>query len=115
MPPTLLTDDAERARRFICDQGPAVCKPAVQRRLHRPGRRQCLTVWVEEVAVAELDAGVGHAMHLFQSRVDKAVDVRLTAVGTGWSPCEVGILAFLDHSPWRHQRGLGGSLTRHLR
>ncbi|MHC3450257.1 hypothetical protein [Streptomyces prasinus] len=27
VPPTLLTDDAERARRFICDRGPAVCKP----------------------------------------------------------------------------------------
>ncbi|MCP3767661.1 hypothetical protein [Streptomyces sp. MAR25Y5] len=31
--------------------------------------------------MADLDAGVGRTMHLFRSRMDKAADVRLTAVG----------------------------------
>ncbi|MGW5211157.1 ATP-grasp ribosomal peptide maturase [Streptomyces sp. NPDC004051] len=80
VPPTLLTNDAERARRFIRDHGPAVYKPLCNSDYtDRDG--QGLTVWVEEVATADLDAGIGHTMHLFQSRVDKVADVRLTAVG----------------------------------
>ncbi|MFJ3552393.1 ATP-grasp ribosomal peptide maturase [Streptomyces sp. NPDC090114] len=80
VPPTLLTNDAERARRFLRDHGPAVYKPLYNGEYTtRDGRS--LTVWVEEVEASELDAGVGHTMHLFQSRVDKIADIRLTAVG----------------------------------
>ncbi|MEU3997451.1 ATP-grasp ribosomal peptide maturase [Streptomyces fungicidicus] len=80
VPPTLLTNDAERARRFLRDHGPAVYKPLYNGEYtDRDGRS--LTVWVEEVDATELDAGVGHTMHLFQSRVDKVADIRLTAVG----------------------------------
>ncbi|WP_331449210.1 ATP-grasp ribosomal peptide maturase [Streptomyces prasinus] len=80
VPPTLLTNDVEQARRFLRDHGPAVYKPLYNS--DYTGRDgQGLTVWVEEVDMADLDAGVGHTMHLFQSRVDKVADIRLTAVG----------------------------------
>lgn len=80
VPPTLVTNAPERARQFIRDHGPAVYKPLYNSDYTDPGG-QGLTVWVEEVDLAALDAGVGHTMHLFQSRVEKIADVRLTVVG----------------------------------
>ncbi|MBZ6114581.1 MULTISPECIES: ATP-grasp ribosomal peptide maturase [Streptomyces] len=80
VPPTLLTNDVERARQFIRDHGPVVYKPLYNGEYVGPDG-QGLTVWVEEVVMADVDTGVAHTMHLFQTRVDKVADVRLTAVG----------------------------------
>jgi ATP-grasp ribosomal peptide maturase len=80
VPPTLLTNDPADARRFVNAYGPVVYKP-----LHHTNYADQdghgLTVWVEEVDPDDLDASVGQTMHLFQQRVDKIADVRLTAVG----------------------------------
>ncbi|TQE15804.1 ATP-grasp ribosomal peptide maturase [Streptomyces ipomoeae] len=81
VPPTLLTNDVEQARRFIRDHGPAVYKPLYNSDYTDQDSGIGLTVWVEEVATADLDSGVGLTMHLFQQRVDKVADIRLTAVG----------------------------------
>jgi ATP-grasp ribosomal peptide maturase len=80
VPPTLLTNDAEQARRFAEDYGPVVYKPVRNTDFRGEGSR-ALTVWVEEVEPSSIDAGVAQTMHLFQQRVDKVADVRLTAVG----------------------------------
>ncbi|MFE0257267.1 ATP-grasp ribosomal peptide maturase [Streptomyces sp. NPDC059010] len=80
VPPTLLTNQAEEARRFASEHGPVVYKPLYNTDYTDQDGRG-LTVWVEEVAAEDLDAGVSRTMHLFQRRVDKVADVRLTAVG----------------------------------
>ncbi|MEV0278530.1 ATP-grasp ribosomal peptide maturase [Streptomyces sp. NPDC050610] len=80
VPPTLLTNEVEQARRFAAEYGPVVYKPLYNSD-YADDRGQSLTVWVEEVDPEDLDAGVGQTMHLFQQRVDKVADIRLTAVG----------------------------------
>ncbi|NJP41923.1 ATP-grasp ribosomal peptide maturase [Actinacidiphila epipremni] len=80
VPPTLLTNDVDAARRFAADHGPVVYKPLYNSDYTDPQGRG-MTVWVEEVAPEALDDGVGRTMHLFQQRVDKVADIRLTAVG----------------------------------
>jgi len=80
VPPTLLTNDVDEARRFATLHDPVVYKPLYNSSYTDP-EGHGLTVWVEEVAAANLDAGVNQTMHLFQQRVEKVADVRLTAVG----------------------------------
>lgn len=80
VPPTLLTNDTEQARRFAQEYGPVVYKPLRNTDFHGEGSR-ALTVWVEEVEPSSIDAGVAQTVHLFQQRVNKVADVRLTAVG----------------------------------
>ncbi|WP_229919926.1 ATP-grasp ribosomal peptide maturase [Streptomyces minutiscleroticus] len=80
IPPTLLTNDETAAREFIRDHGPVIYKPL--RSTHYIGSDgRALTVWVEEVAPADLNAGITQTMHLFQKRVSSAADLRVTAVG----------------------------------
>ncbi|WP_105968429.1 ATP-grasp ribosomal peptide maturase [Streptomyces geranii] len=81
VPPTLLTNDVAQARRFAAEHGPMVYKPLYNSDFLDP-QGHGLTVWVEQVNPEELDAGVGQTMHLFQQRVDKIADIRLTAVGS---------------------------------
>ncbi|MER6141264.1 ATP-grasp ribosomal peptide maturase [Streptomyces sparsogenes] len=80
VPPTLITNDAERARRFAREYAPVVYKPVRNTDYHGDDSR-ALTVWVEEVAPSEIDTEVRRTVHLFQQRVDKVADIRLTAVG----------------------------------
>jgi ATP-grasp ribosomal peptide maturase len=80
VPPTLLTNDVDEARQFVSGHGPVVYKPLYNSDyVDRDGRGR--TVWVEEVSASDLDAGVNLTMHLFQQRVAKVADIRLTAVG----------------------------------
>ncbi|MFE4665278.1 ATP-grasp ribosomal peptide maturase [Streptomyces sp. NPDC056716] len=80
LPPTLLTNDPAAARDFASEHGPVVYKPLYNSNYADEGGRG-LTVWVEEVALDDLDTGVAATVHLFQRRVAKTADVRLTAVG----------------------------------
>ncbi|MER6434086.1 ATP-grasp ribosomal peptide maturase [Streptomyces sp900105245] len=81
VPATLLTNDTEQARRFVREHGPVVYKPLYNSD-YTGESGSGLTVWVEEVSPEDLDDGVAHTLHLFQQRVDKVADVRLTAVGS---------------------------------
>lgn len=80
VPPTLLTNDTEQARQFATDYGPVVYKP-VRNTDHLGEDSRAHTVWVEEVAPSDLSTGVTSTVHLFQQRVNKVADVRLTVVG----------------------------------
>jgi hypothetical protein len=71
----------EEAQRFIREHGPTVYKPLYNSDYTDQDGRG-LTVWVEEVSSQDLDVGVGQTMHLFQQRVDKVADIRLTAIGS---------------------------------
>ncbi|MFE6053208.1 ATP-grasp ribosomal peptide maturase [Kitasatospora sp. NPDC056446] len=82
VPDTIITTDPEEARRFCAEQpGGAVYKPLWNSSYRgRDGRP--LQVWVAEVTAAEVTDAVAACPHLFQARLAKAFDVRLTAVGT---------------------------------
>ncbi|MFJ2264270.1 ATP-grasp ribosomal peptide maturase [Streptomyces sp. NPDC087844] len=99
VPPTLLTNDPERARQFTDEYGPTVYKPLHNTDYSDPDGH-ALTVWVEEVEPHALGAGVAQTMHLFQQRVDKTADIRLTAVGDRLFPVRIDGSSGLD---WRRR------------
>lgn len=79
LPPTLITNMPEDARAFIKENGPAIFKPISVPLYLVDGKAQ--TVAVGEVAVGDVDDSVAGTMHLFQKRVDKIADVRVTVIG----------------------------------
>lgn len=79
VPPTLITNDPARAREFVAAYAPAIYKPVWNSDYLGPDAR-ARTVWIEDVAPEAVDAGVSRTAHLFQQRVRKTADVRLTAV-----------------------------------
>ncbi|MDH6138029.1 ATP-grasp ribosomal peptide maturase [Kitasatospora sp. GP30] len=80
VPDTIVTSDPAQARRFCADQrGGAVYKPLWNSPYAKDsGAAQA---WVAPVAPGEITDAVSACPHLFQARVDKDFDVRLTAVG----------------------------------
>jgi ATP-grasp ribosomal peptide maturase len=80
VPVTLITNDPARAKEFAREHGPVVYKPLRGTDfVGQDGRAR--TVWVEEVTPGGIGPGVARTAHLFQRKVDKAADVRLTVVG----------------------------------
>ncbi|MEU3839034.1 ATP-grasp ribosomal peptide maturase [Streptomyces sp. NPDC028635] len=80
VPPTLITSDPDAARAFIRRQGSVVYKP-----LHNPVYLVdgvSSVVAVAEVAADEIDERVAGTAHLFQKRVLKTADVRVTVIGS---------------------------------
>lgn len=80
IPPTLLTNDENAAREFAREHAPVIYKP-LRNTDYQGADGRALTVWVEEVNPADLNAGVAQTMHLFQKRVPSVADLRVTAVG----------------------------------
>ncbi|MGA5063308.1 ATP-grasp ribosomal peptide maturase [Streptomyces sp. NPDC054932] len=79
VPPTLITNEPQEARAFIKEHGPVIFKPLSAPLYLREGVSQ--TVTVAEVSADEIDDSVAGTMHLFQARIDKTADVRVTVVG----------------------------------
>lgn len=80
VPPTLVTNDPDEARRFIREH-----KHVIHKTLRwTPYVREdgtALTSWAEPVVIDELDDTVRVVPHLFQARVDKTADLRVLVVG----------------------------------
>lgn len=79
VPPTLVTSRPEAAQAFIKRYGPVIYKP-FSAPFYQVDGVSC-TVEVAEVAAEEVDGSVAGTAHLFQQRVEKAGDVRVTVVG----------------------------------
>ncbi|MGW6389535.1 ATP-grasp ribosomal peptide maturase [Streptomyces sp. NPDC055103] len=79
IPPTLVTSDPDAARSFARTHGPVIYKP-LSTPLYRIDGASC-TVEVGEVAADEIDEQVAGTAHLFQHRVDKVGDARVTVIG----------------------------------
>ncbi|MEV5681530.1 ATP-grasp ribosomal peptide maturase [Streptomyces sp. NPDC052179] len=79
VPPTLVTSDPDSARTFVKRHGPVIYKP-LSAPLYRIDGVSC-TVKVQEVTADELDESVAGTVHLFQRRIDKTADVRVTVIG----------------------------------
>ncbi|GAA0908173.1 ATP-grasp ribosomal peptide maturase [Streptomyces thermoalcalitolerans] len=79
VPPTLITSSPDAARAFIKQHGSVIYKP-----LYNPVYRidgVSSVVKIAEVAVEDIDDGVAGTAHLFQQRVEKTSDVRVTVIG----------------------------------
>ncbi|MGM9381257.1 ATP-grasp ribosomal peptide maturase [Streptomyces antibioticus] len=79
VPPTLVTNDPDEARRFISVHGPAIAKTLRWTPYERDGIP--LTSWAEPVTADEIDDTLRVAPHLFQARVEKVADLRVLVVG----------------------------------
>ncbi|MGW8669029.1 ATP-grasp ribosomal peptide maturase [Streptomyces niveus] len=80
VPNTVITNDPEEAREFVTShRGGVVYKPLWNTRYRVDGQPH--SVWVREVCGSEITDAVSVCPHMFQARVDKAFDVRVTAVG----------------------------------
>ncbi|MDX3003590.1 ATP-grasp ribosomal peptide maturase [Kribbella solani] len=78
VPATLITNDPVEARAFASQQ-PTIYKPLYLGAYDLDG--QPASIWVREVTAPELDDSVASTMHLFQARVDKRADLRVTVIG----------------------------------
>lgn len=79
VPPTLITNEPERARQFVREHERVLYKPLSTPLYQRDGVAH--TVSVEPVDVDEIDDAVGGTMNLFQEIIDKVRDVRTTVIG----------------------------------
>ncbi|MFD7457835.1 MULTISPECIES: ATP-grasp ribosomal peptide maturase [unclassified Streptomyces] len=80
VPPTLITNDPGQARDFVNTRRPVLYKP-LRDTEYADADGRSLTVWIDDVTPAQIDDRVRHTAHLFQQRVSKTADIRLTAVG----------------------------------
>ncbi|MGQ4517088.1 ATP-grasp ribosomal peptide maturase [Streptomyces sp. DW26H14] len=87
VPPTLITSEPEAARAFIKKHGPAIYKP-VSAPLYRIDGVSC-TVKVAEATADEMTEAVAGTVHLFQQRVDKVADARVTVIGDEIFPVRI--------------------------
>ncbi|MEU7381675.1 ATP-grasp ribosomal peptide maturase [Streptomyces sp. NPDC042207] len=79
LPPTAITSDPDTARTFVKAHRPVIYKP-LSTPLYRIDGVSC-TVEVREVTADEIDDTVAGTAHLFQQRIDKTGDVRVTVIG----------------------------------
>ncbi|WP_130797385.1 ATP-grasp ribosomal peptide maturase [Streptomyces otsuchiensis] len=80
VPDTTITNDPDEAREFVMSHhGGAVYKPLWNTPYRVDDHPH--SVWVREVHAAEITHAVSVCPHMFQTKVDKAFDVRVTAVG----------------------------------
>ncbi|MEV6948893.1 ATP-grasp ribosomal peptide maturase [Streptomyces sp. NPDC051172] len=121
IPPSLITSDPDSARAFIKDHGPVIYKP-LSTPLYRNDAGVSCTVEVREVTTEEIDARVTGTAHLFQQRVDKVADARVTVIGDHVYTVRIdsGLLDWrtdyerLTYTPVQPPPGLTSALHRYL-
>lgn len=79
IPPTLVTNDAEAARKFAADHERVICKTF--RGLPQDEDGYTGAIWAQRVAPESFDDSLTVTAHLFQAEIPKTGDVRVTAVG----------------------------------
>lgn len=79
VPPTLVSNKLDDIRKFITGHDRVIYKVLRWTSYRRDG--QGWSTWTEPVSVDELDASVSVVPHLFQARIDKVADLRVTVVG----------------------------------
>ncbi|MEU3255599.1 ATP-grasp ribosomal peptide maturase [Streptomyces sp. NPDC006997] len=79
IPPTLVTNDVEQARKFAADHGPVIYKTF--RGLPRDEDGHTGAIWAQRVDADTFDGTLAVTAHLFQAEILKTGDVRVTVVG----------------------------------
>jgi hypothetical protein len=83
VPPTLVTNDAEKLRAFARLSGPRlVCKPLYEGWV--PSSSEDRVFWTSEVRVDDADSleDLGPEPYLFQALIPKRYDIRVTVIGS---------------------------------
>ncbi|WP_435211456.1 ATP-grasp ribosomal peptide maturase [Streptomyces sp. bgisy034] len=79
IPPKLVTNDVEQARKFAAEYGPVIYKPF--RGLPPDERGRNGAIWAQRVDPDTFDDTLAVTAHLFQAEIPKTGDVRVTVVG----------------------------------
>lgn len=80
VPDTLITNDLDQSRAFAAAHPEGIVyKPLRHTSYQREGAPHA--VWVAPVESGELDESVAGTAHLYQAKVDKAADLRVTVIG----------------------------------
>ncbi|MFJ5841887.1 ATP-grasp ribosomal peptide maturase [Streptomyces shenzhenensis] len=79
IPPTLVTNGVEAARKFAADHEPVIYKTF--RGLPRDEDGHTGAIWVQRVDADTFDDSLAVTAHLFQAEIPKTGDVRVTVVG----------------------------------
>ncbi|MFE9254119.1 ATP-grasp ribosomal peptide maturase [Streptomyces sp. NPDC006879] len=79
IPPTLVTNDVEAARKFTADHERVIYKTF--RGLPRSEDGHTGAIWAQRVDAESFDDSLAVTAHLFQAEVEKTGDVRVTVVG----------------------------------
>ncbi|MFJ8795852.1 ATP-grasp ribosomal peptide maturase [Streptomyces sp. NPDC102462] len=79
VPPTLVTNDVEQARKFAADPGPMIYKTF--RGLPQGEDGHTGAIWAQRVDPDTFDDSLKVTAHLFQAEIPKTGDVRVTVVG----------------------------------
>jgi ATP-grasp ribosomal peptide maturase len=79
VPPTLVTNDVEAARKFAAEHGPVVYKTFRGLPAGQDGRAGA--IWTQRVDPTTFDDTLAATAHLFQAEIPKTGDVRVTVVG----------------------------------
>ncbi|WP_405004171.1 ATP-grasp ribosomal peptide maturase [Kitasatospora purpeofusca] len=99
VPHTLITDDENEAREFTAEHAAGtVYKPVWHTSYSVGGQAQA--VWVREVLTGEITEAVTVCPHMFQARLPKVFDTRVTAVGDRL----FGIRIDSTDLDWRHHQ-----------
>ncbi|MFE7524391.1 ATP-grasp ribosomal peptide maturase [Kitasatospora sp. NPDC057542] len=101
VPDTVITNDPGEARKFATHQPCGVVYKPLWNTPYRVND-QPHGVWVREVHAAEITDSVSVCPHMFQTRVDKVFDVRVTAVGGR----VFGVRIDSPDLDWRHRQNL---------
>ncbi|MFD5469492.1 ATP-grasp ribosomal peptide maturase [Streptomyces sp. NPDC127105] len=120
VPPTLITSSPDAARAFVKRYAPVLYKP-----LHNPVYRVdgvSNVVKVAEVAVEDIDDRVAGTAHLFQARIRKSADVRVTVIGRQAFCVRIDSTLLdwrtdysqLRYTPVEPPPGIAGALRRYL-
>jgi glutathione synthase/RimK-type ligase-like ATP-grasp enzyme len=80
VPATLITNRLEDIRAFAAEHGQIIYKPLRGGPYTDANGRLC-AIWTTPVDVTELDDTISQTAHLFQARVNKSADLRVTLVG----------------------------------
>ncbi|MEU6401721.1 ATP-grasp ribosomal peptide maturase [Streptomyces sp. NPDC046985] len=79
IPPTLVTNDPEEARKFAAEHGHVIYKPF--RGLPMGENGNAGVIWAQRVDASAFDDSLTVMPHLFQAEIPKTGDVRVTVVG----------------------------------
>ncbi|MEU4095486.1 ATP-grasp ribosomal peptide maturase [Streptomyces sp. NPDC026673] len=98
-PQTLITTDPQQAREFVAAQRDGAIYKPLWTSPYPDQEGRARTVWVTTVDPQEITDAVSVCPHLFQAKVPKDFDVRLTAVGDRLFAVRIDIAG--DHLDWR--------------
>lgn len=80
VPRTLVTNDLEAARKFVTEHDPAIYKSF--RGAPRAENGHVSAIWTQRINAQDLDETLSVTAHMFQEKIPKTADVRVTVIGS---------------------------------